>query len=78
MLLRKGADPNRLHRGWNAVMQAVENGDANILKLFSASTGIDLSAKDDTGRTVMEIAEGRGLDEAVGNVLRGAKGGAAK
>ncbi|CCF45200.1 ankyrin repeat and SOCS box protein [Colletotrichum higginsianum] len=60
MLLRKGADANKLYRGWNAVMQAVENGDAKLLKLL---------ARDDAGRTVMEIAAGRGWEESVGIIL---------
>jgi ankyrin repeat protein len=71
MLLKKGADPNRLYRGWNAVMQAVENGDVKVLQLLVAAGGVDLNAKDDMGRTVMEVAAGRGLNDTVGAVLRG-------
>ncbi|WQF88440.1 Putative ankyrin repeat-containing domain superfamily [Colletotrichum destructivum] len=69
MLLRKGADANKLYRGWNAVMQAVENGDAKLLKLLVAAGGVDLEARDDAGRTVMEIAAGRGWEESVGIIL---------
>ncbi|TEA11255.1 putative ankyrin repeat protein [Colletotrichum sidae] len=69
MLLRKGADVNKLYRGWNAVMQAVENGDAKVLKLLVAAGGVDLEARDESGRTVMEIAAGRGWEESVGIIL---------
>ncbi|GJC98618.1 ankyrin repeat domain containing protein [Colletotrichum higginsianum] len=58
-----------LYRGWNAVMQAVENGDAKLLKLLVAAGGVDLEARDDAGRTVMEIAAGRGWEESVGIIL---------
>ncbi|WYZ41405.1 hypothetical protein EsH8_V_000300 [Colletotrichum jinshuiense] len=69
MLLKKGADVNKMYRGWNAIMQAVENGDANVLKLLVAAGGVDLEARDEAGRTVMEIAAGRGWEESVGIIL---------
>ncbi|OLN93068.1 Ankyrin-3-like protein 5 [Colletotrichum chlorophyti] len=69
MLLRKGADVNKMYRGWNAIMQAVENGDAKVLKLLVEAGGVDLDAKDEAGRTVMEIAAGRGWEESVGIIL---------
>ncbi|GKT45005.1 ankyrin-3 [Colletotrichum spaethianum] len=69
MLLRKGADVNKIYRGWNAIMQAVENGDAKVLKLLVEAGGVDLEAKDDAGRTVMEIAASRGWEESVGIIL---------
>ncbi|KAF6813862.1 ankyrin repeat domain containing protein [Colletotrichum plurivorum] len=69
MLLRKGADVNKVYRGWNAIMQAVENGDAKILKLLVEAGGVDLEARDDAGRNVMEIAAGRGWEESVGIIL---------
>ncbi|KAL0942706.1 ankyrin repeat domain containing protein [Colletotrichum truncatum] len=69
MLLRKGADVNKMYRGWNAIMQAVENGDAKVLKLLVAAGGVDLEARDEGGRTVMEIAAGRGWEESVGIIL---------
>ncbi|KAK2051855.1 ankyrin repeat and SOCS box protein [Colletotrichum caudatum] len=74
MLLRSGADANKLYRGWNAIMQAVENGDAKVLKLLVGACGVDHDAKDDAGRTVMEIAAGRGWEESVGIILSGSKG----
>jgi ankyrin repeat protein len=69
-LLTKGADINRMYRGWNAVMQAVENGDIKVLQIVleGAARGgqvVDLNIKDDAGRTVLEIAEGRSWNEAV-------------
>ncbi len=65
MLLEHGVDINRTYRGWNAVMQAVENADARVLKLLVEKGGpVDLDVRDDAGRTVAEIASGRGWDEA--------------
>ncbi|KAI3553469.1 hypothetical protein CABS01_12057 [Colletotrichum abscissum] len=69
LLLRHGADVNKIYRGWNAIFQAVENGDAKVLKLLVGAGGVDLDAKDDAGRTVMEIAAGRGWEESVGIIL---------
>ncbi|UKZ58694.1 uncharacterized protein TrAtP1_000024 [Trichoderma atroviride] len=71
MLLEKGADPNKIYRGWNAFMQAVENGDMRILKLLSSKFSVDLEAKDDQGRSVIEIASSRGWEEAVNILLEG-------
>ncbi|KIW85275.1 hypothetical protein Z517_00665 [Fonsecaea pedrosoi CBS 271.37] len=75
MLLARGADINLMYRGWNAVLQAVENGDAKILKLLvERGGGVDLEARDESGRTVMDIVNGRGWDEAV-TILLGGSGG---
>lgn len=71
MLLQKGADPNKIYRGWNAFMQAVENGDMRILKLLSSKFSVDLEAKDDQGRSVIDIASSRGWEEAVNILLEG-------
>ena len=65
LLLANGADVNKTYRGWNAVMQAIENADATVLKLLvEKGNGVDLDVRDDAGRTVAEIASGRGWDEA--------------
>ncbi|ETN41577.1 uncharacterized protein HMPREF1541_03513 [Cyphellophora europaea CBS 101466] len=65
-LLEKGADINKMYRGWNAVLQAVENGEANVLRLLvERGGGVNLEARDETDRTVMEIVNERGWDEAV-------------
>lgn len=64
-LLEHGADPNKVYRGWNGFMQAVENGDVEILKLLTSSTGVDLEVHDELGRTVVDIAASRGWDDAV-------------
>ncbi|KAF8851011.1 ankyrin [Acephala macrosclerotiorum] len=71
MLLEHGADPNKIYRGWNAIMQAIENGDAEILRLLSRKAGVDLEAKDEMGRTVVEMAASRGWDEAVQILMEG-------
>ena len=66
MLLTRGADINKMHRGWNAVLQAVENGDADILRLIIEKGGsIDLQAIDESGRPVVDIVTERGWEEGV-------------
>ncbi|KAI8632726.1 ankyrin repeat-containing domain protein [Xylariaceae sp. FL1651] len=73
MLLRKGADPNKVYRGHSAVIQAIEMGDAVVLRLLIEKWGVDLEAVDDTGRTPVEIAEMRGWDEGKDILLSGKK-----
>ncbi|RWA07289.1 hypothetical protein EKO27_g7817 [Xylaria grammica] len=73
MLLRKGADPNKVYRGHSAIIQAVEMGDAHILRLLIEKWGVDLDAIDDTGRTPIEIAEMRGWEEGKDILIRGKK-----
>jgi ankyrin repeat protein len=65
LLLKHGADPNKIYRGWNAVMQAIENGDADVLRLLSQKAGVDLEVEDEMGRNVVDIAASRGWTEAV-------------
>ncbi|KAI0118262.1 ankyrin repeat-containing domain protein [Nemania sp. FL0031] len=73
MLLRKGADPNKVYRGHSAIIQAIEMGDALVLRLLIEKWGVDLEAKDDTGRTPIEIAELRGWDEGKEILVKGKK-----
>lgn len=70
-LLTKGADINLMYRGWNAVLQAVDNGDTQILKLFAERGDPDLSARDENGRSVLEIMDERGLQEEESILLSG-------
>ncbi|PNY23535.1 ankyrin repeat protein [Tolypocladium capitatum] len=72
MLLAKGADPNKMYRGWNGIMQALENGDPEMLKKLAQKAGVDLSVRDELGRTVTEIAISRGWEEAVSILRAGA------
>ncbi|KAL1611193.1 hypothetical protein SLS59_000834 [Nothophoma quercina] len=66
MVLSRGADINKMHRGWNAILQAVENGDAKILKLLIDMGGsVDLQAIDETGRPVIDIVTERGWEEGL-------------
>ncbi|KAI1607393.1 Arp Ankyrin repeat [Pyrenophora tritici-repentis] len=66
MLLTRGADINKMHRGWNAILQAVENGDAEILKLLIDMGGeADLQAVDESGRAVVDIVTERGWEEGL-------------
>lgn len=66
MLLSRGADINKMHRGWNGVLQAFENGDAEILKMMIDMGGpVDLQAVDENGRTVIDIVTERGWEEGL-------------
>ena len=66
MLLTRGADINKMHRGWNAVLQAVENGDADVLKLLiEKGNPVDLQAVDESGRLVVDIVTERGWEEGL-------------
>lgn len=66
MLLSRGADINKMHRGWNAVLQAVENGDANVLRMLIEMGGpVDLQAQDESGRPVIDIVTERGWEEGL-------------
>ncbi|KAM3501292.1 hypothetical protein MY11210_009395 [Beauveria gryllotalpidicola] len=69
MLLEKGADPNKMYRGWNGIMQALENGDLDMLKKLAVKAGVDLEVQDELGRTVTEIAISRRWEEAVDILL---------
>ncbi|KAI3320909.1 ankyrin repeat-containing domain protein [Xylariaceae sp. AK1471] len=73
MLLRKGADPNKVYRGHSAIIQAIEMGDAHVLRLLIEKWGVDLDAVDDAGRTPIEIAEMRGWDEGKDILVKGKK-----
>ncbi|KAI1856775.1 hypothetical protein JX265_011416 [Neoarthrinium moseri] len=70
MVLDKGADPNKVYRGHNAIIQALENGDADVLKLLVDKCGVDLEARDESGRTVVELASSRGWAEASDILLK--------
>lgn len=66
MLLTRGADINKMHRGWNPILQAVENGDADILKLMIQMGGtVDLQAVNEDGRPVIDIVTERGWEEGL-------------
>lgn len=66
MLLSRGANINRMHRGWNAVLQAVETSDAEILGLLIDLGGpVDLQTVDETGRPVIDILGDRDWEEGL-------------
>ncbi len=79
LLLRHGADPNKMHRGHNAFFQAVENGSPEMLRLLMGGTGAapDLEARDDAGMTLLEVAASRGWQEGRAILLAGGDGGGA-
>lgn len=65
-LLARGADPNKMHRDWNGMFQAVELADVNVLRLLmEKGGGVDMTATDEMGRNVMEMAVQRGWDEGI-------------
>lgn len=73
LLLARGADINLMYRGWNAVLQAVENGDAHVLRiLVEKGNGVDMQQLDENGRTVVDIVNSHGWDEAVA-ILNGGR-----
>ncbi|KAK7188304.1 ankyrin repeat domain containing protein [Paraphaeosphaeria sporulosa] len=66
MLLTRGADINKMHRGWNAILQAVENGDADILRMLIEKGGsVDLQAINEDGRPVIDLVSERGWEEGL-------------
>ncbi|KAI1135544.1 ankyrin repeat-containing domain protein [Hypoxylon sp. FL0543] len=73
LLLKHGADPNKIYRGHNAYIQAIENGDPQVLKLLIDKAGVDFNVKDDSGMTITEIAAHRGWEEGR-QILLAAKG----
>ncbi|KAG5920236.1 hypothetical protein E4U42_006267 [Claviceps africana] len=73
MLLDKGADPNKVYRGWNGIMQGIENGDIDMLRKLASKFGVDMEVKDELGRTVTEIAISRRWEEAVDVLLAHAR-----
>ncbi|SMR61235.1 unnamed protein product [Zymoseptoria tritici ST99CH_3D1] len=74
-LLENGANVNLMYRGWNAVLQALENGDLEILKLLmeKGRPGPDLDQQDDSGRSVRDIIHERDLIEEE-EILMGRRG----
>ncbi|EFX00162.1 ankyrin unc44 [Grosmannia clavigera kw1407] len=63
-LLAHGADINKTYRGWNAVMQVLEDGNADLLRILIADgRAIDLDVADDDGRTVAQMAAARNWPE---------------
>ncbi|RYP69418.1 hypothetical protein DL769_005272 [Monosporascus sp. CRB-8-3] len=63
LLLRHGADPNKMYRGHSGYFQAIENGDSDVLSLLARSFPPDLDARDDAGMTLLEVASSRGWHE---------------
>ncbi|CZT52761.1 uncharacterized protein RSE6_14127 [Rhynchosporium secalis] len=53
LLLEHGADPNMMYRGWNGIMQALENGNADVLRLLARKAGVDLEVRDEMGRRLL-------------------------
>ncbi|CAK7201746.1 hypothetical protein SEUCBS139899_004458 [Sporothrix eucalyptigena] len=64
-LLEKGGNINQTYRGWNAIMQVLEDGNLELLKLLCEKSGtpVDLDVADDDGRTVRQMAAERGWPE---------------
>lgn len=71
-LLANGVDINLVYRGRNAVLQALDNGDMQILKLLAVKGTPDLEACDENGRSVRDILHERGLEEEE-RILLGAR-----
>jgi ankyrin repeat protein len=70
-LIERGADMNLMYRGWNAVLQALENGETQVFKLLAESGNPDLTARDEEGRSVIEIMQERGMKDELEILLGG-------
>jgi ankyrin repeat protein len=71
LLLERGADPNRCYRDWNAIMQAIEDRDLQLLQLLIEKGGqVDLTQKDETGNTVLDMANSSGWLEGTELLLQ--------
>lgn len=70
-LIERGADMNLMYRGWNAVLQALENGETQVFKLLAESGSPDLSARDEEGRSVIDIMQERGMKDELEILLGG-------
>ncbi|KAK4579841.1 hypothetical protein LTR86_000042 [Recurvomyces mirabilis] len=62
-LITRGADINLVYRGWNAVLQALDKGDTQVLVVLAEMGTPDLNARDEDGHTVLEILQERGMKE---------------
>ncbi|KAJ5171850.1 hypothetical protein N7492_004443 [Penicillium capsulatum] len=70
LLLDKGANPNQCYRDWNAIMQAIENRDLPLLHLLMEKGGpVDLAQTDETGKTVLDMADASGWIEGTQYLL---------
>ncbi|KAH9844840.1 putative ankyrin repeat protein [Teratosphaeria destructans] len=70
-LIAKGADINLMYRGWNAVLQALDKGDTQTLRLLAEVGTPDLTVVDENGQTVMEILRDRDMKEEEQILLKG-------
>ena len=70
-LIERGADMNLMYRGWNAVLQALENGETEVFKLLAESGNPDLTARDEEDRSVIDIMQERGMKEELEILLGG-------
>ncbi|KAJ5674199.1 hypothetical protein N7462_009638 [Penicillium macrosclerotiorum] len=76
LLLEKGADPNKCYRGWNSIMQTIENRDLRLLQLLIEKGGpVDFTQKDEAGQTVLDMAEASGWPEGTQLLLKNARSG---
>ncbi|KGO76175.1 hypothetical protein PITC_092000 [Penicillium italicum] len=74
LLLEKGADPNICYRDWNAIMQAIEDRDLRLLQLLIEKGGqVDLTQKDETGTTVLDMVNSSGWSEGTNLLLKNAR-----
>ncbi|KAL3478162.1 ankyrin repeat-containing domain protein [Aspergillus californicus] len=75
LLLDRGADPNRCYRGWNAIMQSIEDRDVPLLRLLIEKGGpVDFDVRDEEGgRGVLDMAKDEGWEEGVQLLLESGK-----
>ncbi|KAJ5770668.1 uncharacterized protein N7511_002719 [Penicillium nucicola] len=74
LLLERGADPNKCYRDWNAIMQAIEDRDLQLLRLLIEKGGlVDLAQKDEMGTTVLDMANSSGWPEGIELLVNNAR-----
>lgn len=74
LLLDRGADPNKCYREWNAIMQAIEDRDLRLMRLLIEKGGlVDLTQRDETGQTVLDMANSSGWLEGTEILLQNAR-----
>jgi ankyrin repeat protein len=77
-LIKCGADINSLYRGWNAVLQALDNGETQVFRVLAESGSPDLSVEDENGQSVLAILRERGMKDELRILLSGSKSASAE
>jgi ankyrin repeat protein len=74
LLLERGADINLMYHGWNAVMQALENGETEIFTLLARSGIPDVHVRNEDGKSILRIMQDRCMQEELEILSEGSSG----